>query len=146
MYLGVSDQESMTIKGVAERYGISKNHLMKVVQELSAQGYVEATRGKNGGIKLKRLPEEINIGELVRKFEQDSTFVECYGENNHCVITPACQLKQMFSGALEQFFQHLEQFTLAHLIDHSNKALLTQILGETPDEILRVKHNNGSHE
>ncbi len=105
IYLGVNQQETVTIKQVADSYNISKNHLMKVVQELSLQGFVEATRGKNGGIKLNHPPELINIGNLVRVFEQNSTLIECFGSNNQCVITPACQLKQMFAGALEHFFQ-----------------------------------------
>lgn len=128
IYLGVSDQDTNTIKDVAQSYGISKNHLMKVVQELSAQGYVEATRGKNGGIKLARQASQINVGELVRKFEQNAPLVECFGDNNQCVITPACQLKQMFAGALEHFFAHLEQYTLADLISQPHGKKLVQIL------------------
>ena len=127
MYLGVNNQKLTTIKDVAETYGISKNHLMKVVQELSAQSYVEATRGKNGGIRLNRRPNQINVGKLVRKFEQNSMLVECFGENNQCVITPACQLKHMFSEALNEFFTCLEQYTLADLISGSNKEKFTEI-------------------
>ncbi len=127
IYLSVKEKETATIKDVAESYHISKNHLMKVVQELSAKGYVEATRGKNGGIKLNRLPEQINIGELVREFEQGSTLVECFGANNHCVITPACQLKNMFSGAMEHFFQYLERYTLSDLVSGNRDQHLAQI-------------------
>ena len=127
IYLGVNDQNLVTIKDVATSYDISKNHLMKVVQELSAQGYVEATRGKNGGIKLSRSADQINIGELVRKFEQQSVLIECFGESNQCVITPACQLKEIFAGALEHFFIYLEQYTLADLIKHPHSKQLIQI-------------------
>ena len=127
IYLGVSDKELVTIKDVAEKYDISKNHLMKVVQELSAQGYIEAIRGKHGGIRLNHSANDINIGELVRKFEQDSNLVECFGNNNQCVITPACQLKGIFSQALNQFFVYLEQYTLADLIEPSDKKKLAQI-------------------
>jgi Rrf2 family transcriptional regulator, nitric oxide-sensitive transcriptional repressor len=127
IYLSVNEQEPVTIKGVAESYNISKNHLMKVVQELSAQGFVEATRGKNGGIKLNLQPEQINIGELVRKFEQSSTLVECFGSNNQCVITPACQLKNIFSGAMESFFLYLDKYALSDLITDSYDKQLTEI-------------------
>ncbi len=116
IFLGVNQQDSVTIKEVAARYGISKNHLMKVVQELSSLGIVEATRGKNGGIRLKLAPEQINIGKLVRKFEQTTPLVECLGTSNQCIITPACQLKHLFAGALEQFFIYLEQYSLQDLI------------------------------
>ncbi|GLX79217.1 HTH-type transcriptional regulator NsrR [Thalassotalea insulae] len=116
IYLAIDTREIVTIKDVAERYKISKNHLMKVVQELNANGYLTATRGKNGGIRLNRSPAEINIGELVRSLEQGSTLVECFGSDNQCVITPACQLKQMFAEAMEQFFVSLEKYSLHDLV------------------------------
>lgn len=127
IYLSVSEKDIVTIKDVADSYNISKNHLMKVVQELSAQGFIEATRGKNGGIKLHILPEQINIGNLVREFEQSTTLVECFGSNNQCVITPACQLKKIFSGAKEHFFKYLEKYTLQDLICDSRDEHLAQI-------------------
>jgi Rrf2 family nitric oxide-sensitive transcriptional repressor len=127
IYLAVNREQPATIKEVAERYDISKNHLMKVVQELSASGYVLATRGKNGGIQLAHAPEQINIGTLIRKLEQDTTLVECFGSGNQCVITAACQLKRMFAEALERFFCTLEQYTLADLVRGSASSSLQQI-------------------
>ncbi len=128
IYLALQGQESITIKDVADRYGISKNHLMKVVQELSAKGYLNATRGKKGGIRLSQDPKQINIGKLVRMIEQDSTLVECFGADNRCVIAPACQLKRMFAEAMDSFFQCLEQYTLADLIAGTNRKRLQQLL------------------
>ncbi len=113
IFTALHNGELVTIKEIAEKYEISKNHLMKVVQELSNRGYLIATRGKNGGIRLSKDPAEINIGELVRLQEQGSTLVECFGNDNQCVITPACQLKQIFAQAMEAFFLHLDNYTLA---------------------------------
>lgn len=128
VYLDVSQDQPARIQDVADSYDISKNHLMKVVQVLSAEGYVRATRGKNGGIALNRPSDQINIGELVRYFEAGSKLVECFGQDNQCVITPACQLKQMFAGAMDQFFTHLEQFTLADLTAPAEQKVLAQLL------------------
>ena len=130
IYLAAAKETShiITIKEVAERYQISKNHLMKVVQELSANNHINATRGKNGGIKLNTAPENINIGQLVRSIEQGSTLVECFGTDNQCVITSSCQLKRMFAQAMESFFDCLDQYTLADLIKGENKAALRQVL------------------
>ncbi|MGB0899767.1 MAG: RrF2 family transcriptional regulator [Psychrobium sp.] len=116
IYLAVKDSELVTIKEIAQSYDISKNHLMKVVQELNHKSYVTAIRGKNGGIKLAKSPDEINIGDVIRSVEQGSQLVECFGDNNICVITPACQLKTMLAEALEQFFLKLDEYTLADLI------------------------------
>ncbi|MFS1525125.1 RrF2 family transcriptional regulator [Microbulbifer sp. 2304DJ12-6] len=128
MYLALQDQEQVTIREIAERYEISKNHLMKVVQELGLKGYLIATRGKYGGIRLSRAPENINVGQLVRLFEQDSVLVECFGPNNQCVITPACWLKKMFAEAMESFFTCLEQYTLEDLVSGPNQPALINIL------------------
>ena len=101
---------------------------MKVVQELSNKGYLIATRGKNGGIRLSRPPEQINVGELVRSQEQNSVLVECFGSDNQCVITPACQLKRIFAQAMEAFFLYLDQYTLADLVASQYMQELSQLL------------------
>lgn len=79
-------KQSVTIQQISERYQISKNHLMKVVQELSATGYVDAIRGKNGGLRLSRLPANINIGALVRQAEKDAALVECFGITTNVLL------------------------------------------------------------
>lgn len=133
IYLAIQKKELSTIKEIAESYNISRNHLMKVVQELSHRGYVKAIRGKNGGVKLNREPQDINIGTLVRELEQGSALVECFGDNNQCVITPACQLKRLLGEALEGFFVTLETYSLADLIRPKEKDELTKILKITAD-------------
>lgn len=128
MYVALYQERLITIKEVAERYQISKNHLMKIVQELNIQGYLVAVRGKNGGIRLGCSPSEINIGKLVRKMEKDSILVECFGQDNCCVISPACQLKHLFAEAMESFFMCLEQYTLADLVAPQQQQQLSHLL------------------
>jgi len=129
MYLAVKGNELSTIRDIAESYSISKNHLMKVVQELSARGYIEAFRGKNGGIRLNKTPESINVGKLIRTLEKDQPVVECSGADNHCVITPTCKLKSVFSEALESFFQTLDNYSLADLVPLEAEIGFKQLLG-----------------
>lgn len=128
MYLAVNGDGLCTISEIAKSYDISKNHLMKIVQELNAKGYLLAVRGKNGGIRLNTEPSNINIGSLVRELESESKLVECFGDNNQCVITPTCQLKQIFALALESFFATLDEYTLADLTKGSQKLELTELL------------------
>jgi Rrf2 family nitric oxide-sensitive transcriptional repressor len=127
IYLTIHDEKLATIKEIADAYGISKNHLMKVVQELSTKGYLQSTRGKNGGIKLGKEPAAINVGELIRMIEQDSTLVECFGDDNQCIITTACQLKHLLAEAMDSFFKSLERYTLADLVKEPNKKQLNKI-------------------
>lgn len=73
-----NSNELVNIKDIADSYSISKNHLMKVIYELGKLGYVETIRGRNGGIRLGKAPELINIGEVIRHTEDDFNIVECF--------------------------------------------------------------------
>lgn len=128
MYLAHKGEAQSTIAEIATSYDISKNHLMKVVQELNSKGYLVATRGKNGGLRLKGKPEDINVGALIRDTEQDLELVECFGDSNHCVITPVCVLRQVLAEALEAFFLALDQYTLADLLPDNKAAEMVQLL------------------
>src|SRR6187402_2144477 len=89
IHLGLHDEGLTSISEIAEAYGISHNHLMKVVQDLAGAGYVTSIRGRNGGIRLARAASEINVGALLRHTEPDFNLVDC----EHCSISPACTLK-----------------------------------------------------
>ncbi|TDG12622.1 Rrf2 family transcriptional regulator [Seongchinamella unica] len=127
-FVATKDEGKSTIQEIAHRYGISRNHLMKVVQELHQKGYLVATRGKNGGLSLSRPPEEINLGALVRDVEKDFNLAECLGANNSCVITPVCGLRPVLASALDAFFNVLDQHTLADIFRGTDKASLAQLL------------------
>ncbi len=105
---------------------------MKVVQDLNHQGYLTAIRGKNGGLVLKRRPENIPLGELVRATERDLELVECFGDNNECVITPACRLKPIMAEALAAFLAVLDRYTLADLLGPQRPALVRLLQLDDP--------------
>lgn len=116
MFLAVKDGHH-SIADIANAYGISKNHLMKVAQRLTAEGFVESVRGRSGGLKLALSPTELNVGTIVRTMEDTGTFVECFdAATNTCVVTPNCGLRHVLAGALESFARHLDQFSIADLI------------------------------
>jgi Rrf2 family nitric oxide-sensitive transcriptional repressor len=126
IYLGAHRDEGRlsTIGDIATAYGISENHLMKVVHHLAKQGYVETTRGKGGGMRLARAPEQINVGEVVRGAEEDLAMVECFQKgNSKCPITPVCALHGVLGRALDAFFEVLDSQTLADLIEPRAKLI-----------------------
>ncbi len=116
IYLAVRPDGFGTIQAVAEAYDISRNHLMKVVQELNRRGYIDTVRGKGGGMRLRLPPAKINVGRVVRDMENDMVLVECFGPDNRCVITPECMLKNVLSEALSAFLAVLDRYTLADLV------------------------------
>ncbi|ASR52440.1 MAG: RrF2 family transcriptional regulator [Blastomonas fulva] len=116
MYLAVHDGHR-SIGEIAQAYGISKNHLMKVAQRLVAEGFLEAVRGRSGGLRLAQAATQINVGQVARKMEETGSFVECFDPaTNSCVITPACRLRHALAGALEAFFRHLDRYSLGDLV------------------------------
>ncbi len=120
IYVATKPKDELSnIKEIAESYGISKNHLMKVTHELGKMGVIETIRGRNGGIKLAKDPTEVNIGRLVRKTEEDFHLVECFdSKHNQCVITPVCGLKHVLSKALQAYLSVLDEYTLNDLIQN----------------------------
>lgn len=117
MYLGLRGEAIATIQEIADQYGISKNHLMKLVHELGQLGYVETIRGKNGGLRLGRPPGEITVGEIVRRLEPDMALVECLqGAGADCRIESDCVLRPALEEALDRFLETLDGYTLADLL------------------------------
>jgi Rrf2 family transcriptional regulator, nitric oxide-sensitive transcriptional repressor len=128
IYLALAGDRLSTIADIAKSYGISKNHLMKVVHELNLRGYVQTVRGKHGGVRLGKLPHTINIGALARDIERDLALVQCFEDVNGCVITPACRLHHVLAEALDAFFATLGNYTLADMLPPANRPVLQQLL------------------
>jgi len=116
MYLGLRGERLATITEIAECYGISRNHVMKVVFDLGQLQYVETIRGRNGGVRLRTTPEQINVGSVVRHMEHNLALVECFGASNQCRLTPVCVLRGAVGEALEAFLGVLDRYTLADLL------------------------------
>ncbi len=117
MFLVLRGEELVTIAEIAKTYGISKNHLMKVVYQLGLAGYVETVRGKGGGMRLARRPQDIVLGEVVRRTEPDMALVPCFApDDTSCTIFPSCALRGVLAGARDAFLSVLDRHTLADLV------------------------------
>lgn len=122
MHLAVNEDHLSTIAEVADRYAISKNHLMKVAHILGREGVIETVRGRSGGLRLARPAGKIIVGRIVRMMEADLALVECFqGGANECVITPACRLKGMLGEAVDAFLSVLDQYTIENLVRRNRK-------------------------
>lgn len=128
IHVALKAPEQSTVSEIACSYHISQSHLMKVVQQLSQAHYLNARRGRQGGLRLGKPAQAINLGQLLRLTEGSMPLVECLGADNACIITPACRLKQLLSAAQEAFFTHLEQYTLEDLLADQAATELRQFL------------------
>jgi Rrf2 family nitric oxide-sensitive transcriptional repressor len=116
IFVGAKGGRLATIAEIAESFDISKAHLMKVVNKLGQQGYLDTARGKGGGIKLARSPEEICVGAIVRETEEDLAVVGCLGKTGFCRIEGCCVLRRALREATLAFLQTLDGYTLADLL------------------------------
>lgn len=112
IYLGAHPERTCSIAEIAHAYAISQNHLMKVVHGLRRQDFVTSVRGRSGGVRLARPADKINVGDLVRRTEDDFRLVDCSG----CVIAPGCGLIGTLNQALGAFMAVLDGCTLADLV------------------------------
>lgn len=116
-YLALKPGERVAIREIGDAFGISRNHLVKVVRVLVAQGWVRTMRGRSGGVTLAVDPAHIPLGEVVAACEPDFRLAECFdGTNNGCVIDPLCALKGILESGLRAFFTELNRHTVADLL------------------------------
>jgi Rrf2 family nitric oxide-sensitive transcriptional repressor len=114
MRLAGEPVRSFSTNEIAAEFGISRNHLIKVVRDLAEGGFVTTQRGAGGGFRLARSPQTITLGEVVRALEQRQALVECFRQDGgDCVLHPRCRLKQRLAAAREAFMQELDKTTLA---------------------------------
>lgn len=133
MYLAIQPGRIANIAEIAERYGISRNHLVKVVHNLVRGGFIRSYRGKGGGIELARPPERINVGDVVRYTEGPLKPVECFdAERNRCVIARVCGLADVIEEACDAFFATLDRYTLADLVRRRAERLGKALIARPP--------------
>ncbi|EBA17365.1 Rrf2 family protein [Roseobacter sp. SK209-2-6] len=113
IHLATHEDGLMSTREIAQMQKLPFNHLAKISQWLTHEGYVESLRGRNGGMRLALPPEAISIGGLLRKSERGTPLVECMKEDGGCcVMTPACGLLPILNEAQEMFFTTLDSKTL----------------------------------
>ncbi|WP_323118770.1 Rrf2 family transcriptional regulator [Burkholderia alba] len=140
LFLAVRGEGLTTIQEISDAYGISKNHLMKVVQQLGELGWVETVRGRNGGLRLNARSVALTVGEVVRATESDFALVGCLPStrepdpHRHCVIESQCRLKDVFISARTAFFAELDRHTIGELVQSGEK--LAVLLGMIPIRVI----------
>jgi Rrf2 family nitric oxide-sensitive transcriptional repressor len=114
MYLAARPGKRVSITTIARDYGISHNHLMKVSQNLTRNGYIVGVRGKGGGITLARDASEINLGRLLEEVEINLIPMNC--DTPSCVLNSGCKFAHALDEARAAFLDALAKYNLADLV------------------------------
>lgn len=122
LFLAARPERLASIGEITRAYGVSQSHVMKVVNDLVNAGWLTSVRGRSGGIRLAKAPEEINVGAVVRHTEGGFDLVDC----GSCVIAPACGLTGALKDALDAFLTTLDGYTLADITNR--KAAIARLL------------------
>ena len=131
IYLALRPDRLCTIDEIATAYGISANHLTKVVHQAAQAGEVHTVRGQRGGLRLGRPAGEIKVGAVRRRTEPDMEIVPCFGANSGCPIQPGCVLQGALAEALAAFLAVMDRWTLADLA--RPRGVLAGLLGLEAD-------------
>ncbi len=126
IYLASRPGQRATIAEISTAFGVSENHLTKVVHFLGKTGWLANVRGNGGGLSLGELPERIGIGEVVRRTEGHAVVAECFDEGGSCCIAPVCRLRGVLGAAMKAFYAVLDRYSLADLA--ANREQLATIL------------------
>lgn len=133
LYLANVPERLATTGEISKAYGISKHHLVRVVQDLGRHGFVAIHPGRSGGLQLAQPAAEIRIGDVVRRIEPGFRVVECFDtEHNTCPIVPVCRLKGLLVAALNSFFEALDRHTLADLAGPEGRRRFEELLSIAP--------------
>jgi len=116
-----------SVDDIAGAFGISREHLVKVVQELARRGFVKTTVGRAGGAQLAREPASITVAEVVEAFEGRQQVLECLAQPEVCVLEPGCDLRRLLIKAEQSFYAVLGTATIADLTRPRRKGGLANI-------------------
>ena len=116
MRMASAPESAFSTAELAEEFGLSRNHLTKIMQQLARAGIVETRRGGGGGARLGKDPAKVRLGDVVRLLEQGQDLVECFGPaGGNCTITGCCRLKARLRHAEARFIEDLNRSTLADI-------------------------------
>ena len=117
-----------SIREIATTYGISENHLVKIIHKLGQQGFIETVRGRNGGIRLARDASQICVGDVVRVTEEGLDAVPSakkgHYEEEPGRLVPQSRFRDVVNAALKAFMAVLDDTRLSDLIFDEQKQML----------------------
>lgn len=115
----------VTINEIAEQFNVPRNHLIKVVTRLNKLGWVVATRGRNGGLRLGVQSNHLKLGDVLQELENTSSLIDC--AKPPCVLRGQCHLKEILDSGLKVFYAHMNRFSLADIVNEQTQSAVINL-------------------
>lgn len=110
------------IKQISERENISDSYLEQLLARMRKSDIVESVRGVQGGYQLKRSPEQITVGDILRSVEGDLNPTDCIesGES-HCENVSRCPSRRVWLKLKKGIDDVVDSITLQDMIIDEDK-------------------------
>ncbi|HQZ13328.1 MAG TPA: iron-responsive transcriptional regulator RirA [Devosia sp.] len=117
MYCAVNETKLSHVADIAKAHGMSELFLFKLIKPLVEAGLIETVRGRHGGIRLGRPASDITLLDTIKLTEESFAMAECFeGGDVSCPLVDACDLNAALREALGAFFNVLDSYTIADLV------------------------------
>jgi Rrf2 family protein len=108
----------ITLQEIARRQDISEKYLESLVRELVKGGIITGQRGKGGGYRLRRAPDQIAAGEVLRIMEGDLAPVSCLTEDAApCSRASRCRTLSFWKGLNDVIDRYVNSYTVADMME-----------------------------
>jgi len=126
MYLAATPEQGVvTVGELAQRFDIPKNHLNKVVNRMVKYGWVSATPGRNGGVRMAQAPETLHLGDILSAMEGHVQLVDC--DQPPCVLRGNCYLKRVLEVGQREFYASMNRYSLAELVQPQTAGVIARM-------------------
>ncbi len=117
--------QAVTIGEVATQFAVPHNHLVKVVNRLRKLGWIEAIRGRKGGLHLAVEASALRLGAVLRELEGHAELINC--AEPPCTLRGRCLLKGALNAGMQAFYDKLDQYSLADVCSTTTADALSEM-------------------
>lgn len=110
------NKDIVTVDEFVKRLGVPRSFMRKILQQLNKKRILDSFKGQGGGFKLKVLPEEIYLIEIMRIFQGQVALNECFLKKDVCPNRGKCVLRKKIHLIEESVFKQLKKITVASLV------------------------------
>lgn len=117
MYLAINNEKLSTVEELSKALNISENHIKKIVHKLAKGGFINSIKGRTGGIKLAKNPDDINLADVIIFCDELNEVIKCFkGEVSCSYLENGCKLRKIIDDSVDVFKSEFRKYTLKDIL------------------------------